>query len=121
MSSRNRTAGHNFERQIVQELKILGFPEAVTSRAESKNMDDKGVDICNTPGYQFQCKNMKLIPNYHKILSEMPGNSQINILVHRKTKKSKSRFITEGDYIVLKKEDFYILLEKLNIAKSLKT
>jgi len=118
MSSRNRTAGHNFERDVVQDLKILGFPDAVTARAESRNTDNKGIDICNTPGYQFQCKNMKLIPNYHKIISEMPdGNTVVNVLIHRKTKKAKTRFITEGDYVVLTKKDFYNILEKLNIAR----
>ena len=45
MANRNRTAGNNFERLIVNELKELGFDDVVTSRAESRNMDNRGVDI----------------------------------------------------------------------------
>lgn len=111
MSNRNRTAGHNFEREIVNELKVIGFPEAVTARSESKNTDDKGIDICNTPGFQFQCKNSVITPNYHELLTTMPQNETINVVIHRKTKKAKSRFITQGDYVVLKKEEFFRLLQ----------
>lgn len=110
---RNRNAGHQFEREIVNELKLLGFPKAVTARSESKNLDDKGVDIANTPGYQFQCKNMVLNPNYHELITRMPQETGVvNVIIHRKTKKAKSRFVTQGDYVLMRKEDFYHLLQK---------
>jgi hypothetical protein len=113
--SRNRTAGHNFERQIVNELKAIGFKNAVSARSESRNTDDKGIDICHTPGYQIQCKNSKLNPDYTKILTAIPdGDTHVNVVIHRKTKKANTRFITQGDYVVLKKSDFYNLLIKAN-------
>lgn len=111
MSQRNRTAGHNFEREIVNELKLIGFPEAVSARSESRNTDDQGIDVCNTLGYQFQCKNTVLNPNYHELITQMPQNGCANVIIHRKTKKAKSRFITQDDYVVLRKEEFFKLLQ----------
>lgn len=112
----NRTAGNNYERQIVNELKQLGFPEAVTARSESKNLDDQGVDICNTPGYHFQCKNSKTNPKYTELLAAMPttlytkDDVYFPVILHKKTKKAGTKFIPQGEFAILKKEDFYKLL-----------
>lgn len=111
---RNRTAGHNFERKIIKELKQLGFKDAVSSRSESRNMDDKKVDICNTPGWYFQCKTSINNPQYDKILHEMPDDGNTNVILHQKTKKANKKFMPQGDYVVMKKEDFYKLLQKVN-------
>lgn len=42
---RNRARGNDYERKIARELRELGFPGVVTSRAESKSMDDKKIDL----------------------------------------------------------------------------
>lgn len=112
MANRNRTAGLNYERKIIKDLKELKlFPAAVSSRAESKNMDDKGVDICNTPGFYIQCKNSKTNPRYDVLLEEMPQEPGIiNAVIHQKTKKANTKFIAQGEYVVVKKADFYRLL-----------
>lgn len=115
-SKRNRTAGHNFERCIVNELKQLGFPEAVTARSESRNRDDKGVDICNVKPYNIQCKSSLLTPNYHELITSMPQEEDVaNIVIHRKTKKAKTKFITQDDYVLMRKSDFYKILAKLHL------
>ena len=41
----NRDRGHRAEQKIVNELKELGFSGVVSSRSESKSMDDNKVDI----------------------------------------------------------------------------
>lgn len=110
----NRTAGHNYERAIVNELKAR-FPlfcKACTARSESKNLDDQKVDIAFTPGFNIQLKNSKANLDYNEILNSMPVNENANIIIHRKTKKVNTRFVTQGDYVILRKEDFYKLLEK---------
>lgn len=113
-SKRNRSAGHGFERLIVNELKLLGFPEAVSARSESRNTDDLGVDVCNTPGYNFQCKNTVITPNYHELITTMPQDPEVsNIIIHRKTKKANTKFITQDDYVLMRKSDFYKILKKL--------
>lgn len=116
----NRTAGHNYERLIVRELQKLGF-DVVTARAESRNMDNKGVDIfspfdCspekNFPFY-IQCKNYKDNPKYDVLLtdSNLPEGKP-TLVFHRKSKKAKSKFVTQGDFVIIKKEDFYNLITK---------
>lgn len=115
---RNRQAGHAYERQIVKELRQLGFPEAVSARSESKNLDDQGVDICNTRGFHFQCKNSKTNPNYVELLESMPTTlygredlPHIPVILHKKTKKAKANFFPVGEYAILKKEDLYKLIK----------
>ena len=113
MANRNRTAGLNYERKIIKDVKELGlFPNAVSSRAESKNMDDKGVDLCNTPGVFIQCKNSKTNPKYDTLLEEMPQElGVINAVIHQKTKKATTKFIAQGEYVIVRKADFYRLLK----------
>ncbi len=119
-SNRNRQAGHGLERLIVRELKELGY-DAVTSRAESRNMDNRGIDIfsppyCSNPlPVHIQCKNTVINPHYEDLLtSELLPNDKPTIVIHRKTKKANSRFVTQGDYVIIKKEHFYNLIKKTN-------
>lgn len=113
MANRNRTAGLNYERKIINELKNLKFfLKAVSARAESKNMDDKGVDICYTEPFYIQCKNSKTNPRYDLLLEDMPQvPGIINAIIHQKTRKATTKFVAQGEYVVLKKQDFYRLLE----------
>ena len=118
--SRNRTAGHNYERQIVKELKERGY-SAVTSRAESRNMDNRGVDIFtdlnNLEGKELpvhiQCKNKTNQFNVGDILGSdaLPTNKP-TVIFHKKTKKATSKFVTEGEFVYMTKEAFYELLLK---------
>lgn len=117
-SSRNRVAGHNLERLIVKELKELGY-DAVTARAESRNMDNRGIDIfsppyCSNPlPVHIQCKNTVINPHYEDLLtSELLPNDKPTVVVHRKTKKANTRFVTQGEYVLMKKSDFYNLIKK---------
>ena len=45
---RNRTRGHNFERQIALEFRELGWKTACTTRYASRMRDDQKVDIFQT-------------------------------------------------------------------------
>ena len=108
MSNRNRTQGHKFERDIVNELKEMGF-DVSTSRNESRKMDAAKVDIVGNVPFHIQCKNSTVKPNYHELLNEMPDD-KIPVIFHRLTHKADVRFITDGDYVIIKKEDFYRLI-----------
>jgi len=57
-SRNNRAKGHQFERDISNELKGVGYPEA-RRQLEYHASDAKGVDIQNTGRYKVQCKNTK--------------------------------------------------------------
>lgn len=112
-SNRNRTAGHNFERLIVNELKELGFYDVVSARSESKNMDDKGVDIFGPKfPYYIQCKNSKTYQKLHELItSEKLPTDKPTVVFQRKTRKANTKFVTEGDYVSMSKDTFYELLK----------
>lgn len=114
-ANRNRNAGNGYERLIVNELKGEGYEDVVTSRAESRNMDNKGVDIFGASlPVHIQCKNSKSWQDLHKLLtSELLPDDKPTVVFHRKTKKANTRFVTQGDYVSMKKEDFYELLKQL--------
>lgn len=108
--SRNRTAGHNWEREVVNDLKKIGFEDAVSSRYESKRADDAGIDIVGTGAFNIQCKNETKRPDYHKLITEMPDG--INVVLHKYTKKSdKGKFICQGKYAML---DYKVFLDLLD-------
>jgi hypothetical protein len=79
----------------------------VTSRSESKRVDDSGVDLCYTGGYAVQCKNMESIrPSPHEILyKKMPQNDKVNLLFHKKNRK--------GVVVSMREEDFWKIIEEL--------
>jgi len=102
MASRNRTAGNNYERQVAKELREFGF-DAVTSRSESRNLDARGIDLVSNFPLKPQMKCSINQPNVHKLLEE----TEANIIFFKKTEKAKKKFVTKGEYIMMKKEDFY--------------
>jgi hypothetical protein len=110
---RNRTAGHNFERKVVNDLKAIGYDSAVSSRFESRRLDDSGVDICNTSPFHIQCKNMQGNIDYQKFLEDInpPEGFEMRVLLHKKTKKVKTRFMPEGIFAIMYYEDFLRLAE----------
>lgn len=115
----NRTAGHNYERKIRNELEKLGFSEVVTSRAESRNMDNKGVDIFGPDlPFHVQCKNSKDRQHYETLLLEdrLPEDKP-TILFHKYTKKAEKRFVCIDEFVILRKEDFYNLIQKEDDSK----
>jgi len=114
-TNRNRTAGHNFERAIVNELKELGHEDVVTSRAESRNMDNAGVDIFGKEfPFYIQCKNSKTYQKIHELVtSDLLPKDKPTIVFQRKTKKVVTKFVTEGDYVSMSKETFYEILKQL--------
>ncbi len=112
----NRRRGHNYERQIVKELKEIGFEGIVTSRAESKNMDDRGVDIFDlnqtstTMPFYVQCKlSTKNIAYDELLASEKLPKDKPLIIFHKKAEKANTNFTVKGEYVILNKKDFYNL------------
>jgi hypothetical protein len=81
-----RKKGNGYELQIINELKELGY-DAVSSRSESKRMDDKGVDIIDNTDFYFQCKaNERLSMPVHEILRSMP-REKIPVVLHKRNNK----------------------------------
>ena len=109
MATRGRSArqkGHDYERKIVKELReFLLFPDAVTSRSESKRTDDLGIDIMYTDPFNIQCKAVEKLGSVHKILADMPQGSNYNVIFHKRNRL--------GEVVVMSKDDFYEILQML--------
>ena len=103
--NKNRDKGHRFELKIINELKELGY-KAVSSRSESKNMDDKGVDIISDFPFYIQCKNTERMPPPWKIFDKMPKEKPPMILW---TKNHRE------DLIIMQKNELWKLLERFGI------
>lgn len=106
LGKRNRNKGLSFERELCAKLKFY-FPDAMTARAGDRSQDSQGKDLLNTGCFNFQCKSSVKFPNPAPILSEMPQDTNFNILAV----KIKSK----GNYIVMSEQDF---LEIVGILKA---
>jgi len=97
MTINARKKGNTFEVRFCQMLRFFGF-EAKTARAESKNLDDSGVDIFTNCPFNFQLKAVeRMNQSYHDILENMPRD-KTRIIVHKRNNK--------GSVVVMKLEDF---------------
>lgn len=129
MATRNRRAGHNYERDVAKALQDHGFEHVVTSRSENRSRDGQKVDLCHKDEYKnqrlrynIQCKSAAERVNYTQLLAEMPDERPfINVVLHRKTSKSKGgKFMVKGEYAILTQEDFLMLigdLQKLEVPQ----
>ena len=125
-SSRNRVAGHNWERACAIKLREIGYEDVKTSRECSRLRDSQKVDLCNADEdksgrlpFNFQCKTLNSSAPYHRLLKELEeynGRKQINAVIHKMTKKSPSgRFDAIGEYAIMNLDDFYRILRILKV------
>lgn len=119
---RNRSAGNGWERELAELFRTFGFPHVVTTRSESRSRDAQKIDLMNRDErvngrfpYNIQAKNTTNHLKYGKVMAEMattPGI--INVILHKQTEKSGTRFICKDKFAILKMDDF------INIVKRLK-
>lgn len=108
MATRGRSArvkGHTFEREMAELFRSLGWEKCVTSRAESKNKDDQGIDLCYTDPFNIQLKAIENMGSAHKVLSEMPNDSNYNVVFHKKNR--------QGVVVSMSLDDFKELIQML--------
>ena len=103
--ARNRRAGHAYELQLIHEHIDLGFVDCVSSRSESKRMDDKGVDLMFTDPFRIQAKNVANSIQYDKTIGRMPkGKGMYNLVFHKRGPKQ---------YVIMEKKDWYEIVGML--------
>ena len=95
-----RNKGHAFEVKIMNELKALGY-ECLTSRNESKRLDDAGVDLVDSTPFYYQLKKTERLPNLHQVIKDMP-DAKVRTILHAKN--------NQEPLITLRWEDFKKLL-----------
>jgi hypothetical protein len=105
MPINSRHKGNNYELQIRDWFKDLGWTKAVSSRSESKNKDDQGIDLCYTEPFSIQAKAVEKLGSIHDILARMPKDDNYNLVFHKRNRK--------GTIVAMTLEDFKELLEML--------
>lgn len=124
---RNKNAGHGWEREIVNDLKEMGYPHVVTTRSESRGRDAQKIDVMNKDEgengrlpYNIQAKSLSKAAQYPKLLSELPiVKGVMNVVFHKQTKANESgRFMTQGKFAILGLSDFYEMMkDKLRLNR----
>jgi hypothetical protein len=104
MPINSRHKGNNYELQIRDWFRELGWDKAVSSRSESKNKDDQGIDLCYTDPFHVQAKAVEKLGSIHDILAKMPKNNY-NLVFHKRNRK--------GTIVAMTIEDFKEILQKL--------
>ena len=106
------------------------FPKLGSTREYNRDLDGRKVDIVTTNpekladfGYLIQCKSKAGgSVNYIKIMREMEENLQyfsgIKVIFHESThkktdKNGKIRFFRDGNYAILKIDDFIEMMRKI--------
>jgi len=104
-----RLKGHAFERKMAEWWRTQGFEKCLTSRFESKLLDDKKVDLTNTGPFYCQCKAVENLGSIHKVLSEMPKEEKYNLVFHQRSR--------QGIIVAMMLEDFEEILNMLTQNK----
>jgi len=105
MTINARKKGHGYELAIRDFFKDLGYNKAVSSRSESKNKDDQGIDLCFTDPFNIQAKAVEKLGSIHDILSRMPVDDNYNLVFHKRNRK--------GTIVAMTIEDFKEIMQML--------
>ena len=103
----SKAKGNTFEREIAKELRERFGWDVVTSRSESKRMDDACVDLMGIPLFSLQLKAWEKSPPLHDTLQSMPDDTNINCVFWKKNRK--------GTVVVMEKDDFYAIVSMLKM------
>lgn len=140
-NGRNRTAGNNYERELVTRYNEFGytkqngdfipmFPSVGTSRNLSTYLDSLKVDVVTVDitrfkefGLLIQAKNTTTSQPYPKILNEMKEAvgkfGAIPVIYHKQTERApgKERFMTKGEYVIMNAKDFEGIYTSMKVYK----
>lgn len=103
INSRNK--GHAFERENMHMFREVGFDKCVTSRSESKNLDDMGIDLVHTGEFDVQCKRVERL-NVSKVMDEMPNREgKVPVVIHKQNRYPA--------LVTMKREDFFMFVQRM--------
>lgn len=118
----SRRKGHNYELQIIKELTDCGYPGLVSSRSESKRLDDAKIDIAdleNVMPFYVQCKKTKNTPSIQKLNEEVGLKDKPLAIFWAKQENREVNMVTSGEYVIIPKEFFYTLIKNDMALKEL--
>lgn len=99
----SKSKGNTYELKVAKQFEELGFPKVTTSRFTSKEKDDAKVDLCGTEPFNVQCKAVEKTMCLHSVLESMPTDRNINVVFHKKNRRSPIVAMHEKDFLSLVK------------------
>lgn len=83
---KSKSKGSNWEYELRDKFKAIGYEDCVTSRGESRKMDNSKIDIISDslPCY-VQAKNLQNNPSYFNIESECPLKDKPFVICWKKS------------------------------------
>ena len=114
-ANRNKNAGNAYELLTIKFFSKW-FKGLVSSRSESRNLDNAGIDIAETEDkmpFYIQCKNSVNNPNYHKLITTVKRTDRPLLVFHKKTEKRGKTFRKVGEYVTMDLNTFEMLMDKI--------
>ena len=108
-SHKSRHKGHGWELEVIKDLTDLGFEGLVSSRSESRKLDDAKIDIADTQNVMdcyIQCKATDNTPNIEKIIKECSRKDRPLVVAWKKQNANTQNH----RYAIMPIEYFYQLL-----------
>lgn len=115
MGRRNKQKGNSFEREIINNLKKIGYTDCVSARWESKRTDDGGIDIVdpsNKLPVNIQCKYTVNTPNYFKLQEDCKFKDKPFVITWKKSTTDGTN--SPGTVAIIPIQEFYNYLGLLN-------
>lgn len=112
--------------RIIKALKKLGFHGLVSSRSESRRLDDALVDVADTdnvlPCY-IQSKISLSNPQYQRIITDCPLKDKPMVVFHDKQYKNEdsTKQYSQGRYCITTEDFMLELLQNYALVKGLIT
>lgn len=114
----SKNKGSSYERQIVNELKVItGNENLCTARSESKKLDNMKIDIADPDKvlpFYVQCKKTQTLPSVKKLNNEV-GKKDKPLAIFwnaQELKEGNINITSQGEYVIITKKLFYELFEK---------
>ena len=108
-AKKSKSKGSNLEYKVIKELTELGFEGLQTSRGESKNLDNKKIDVYdpnNVLDFYIQCKHTANTPSIVKINEEV-GLKDKPLAIFWKPATEINK-----EFVIIPKDYFYKLIKK---------
>ena len=107
-AKKSKNKGANFETEIVEKLKSIGYEDVCRAAGESKKLDNNKVDISGSTECAIQAKHTQTLPNYYKI-REACTDPRPLVLLWKKSAEENS--ISKGKLAIVDWDFFFTLLE----------
>ena len=85
-AKKSKAKGSQWEYDLVKMFKEIGYEDCITSRGESKNLDNSKIDIVSESlPFYCQAKNLANTPSYFKISDECPLKDKPFVICWKKS------------------------------------